>query len=170
VEQATNETFADEFYEQLVEVFARQNLVPTYGVERVRQLIRYLQPSGQVVLVRVRAPDGVSIATSVVIGRGKSAILWGAAFRRAYADLHPNELLHWEAMRLWRGSGALYYDMGGGGEIKAKYGGVETPTFISHRSRYAVMRYGRSAVRRLFRARQVLAGRRARTAPGRDQG
>ena len=49
--------------------------------------------------------------------------------------------------------------MGGGGDYKAKYGGVETPIFHFHRSRYGVMRYGRSAVRSLFRGRQVLAGR-----------
>jgi CelD/BcsL family acetyltransferase involved in cellulose biosynthesis len=169
-ERSTDVEFADEYYEHLVEVFARQGLVPTYGVERVRQLVHSLGPSGQVLLLRVRAPSGDSLATAILIGRNRTAFLWGAAFRRAQADLHPNELLQWEAMRHWRDQGVLRYDMGGGGDYKAKYGGVETPTFSFHRSRFAVMRHGRSAVRRLFRARQVVAGRRARGTHGRDQG
>jgi hypothetical protein len=88
VEQSTDVGFADEFYEQLVEVFARQGLVPTYSADRVRQLIRFLQPSGHVLLVRVRAPTGDSLATAILIGRNRTAVLWGAAFRRAQADLH----------------------------------------------------------------------------------
>jgi CelD/BcsL family acetyltransferase involved in cellulose biosynthesis len=156
----TGVDFADEYYRQLVEVFARQGLVPTYGVERVRQLIRSLEPSGHVLLLRVRAPSGESVATAVVIGRDRTAILWGAASHRTQADLHPNELLHWEAMRHWRARGTLRYDMGGGGDYKAKYGGTETPTYIHHRSRYAFVGYGRSTVRGLYRARQIVRGRR----------
>jgi CelD/BcsL family acetyltransferase involved in cellulose biosynthesis len=133
--------------------------VPTYGVARVRQLIAFLQPSGQVLLLRVRSPDGESIATAVVIGRNRTAVLWGAAFRRAHANLHPNEPLHWEVMQHWRALGAVRYDMGGGGDYKAQYGGAETPVHLYHRSRFAAMRHGRSAVRSLVRARQVVAGR-----------
>jgi CelD/BcsL family acetyltransferase involved in cellulose biosynthesis len=161
LEQSTDETFADEYYDQLVEVFGRQGLVPTYGVERVRQLIRALRPSREVLLLRVRAPDGESVATAVVVGRNRTAVLWGAAFRRARSDLHPNEPLHWEAMREWRSRGVTRYDMGGGGDYKAQYGGTEVPSIRFLRSRYGVMGYGRSAARRLFAARQALAGHRA---------
>ena len=163
-ERRTDEAFAEEYYEQLVEVFGRQGLVPTYGVERVRQIIRFLGPTDEILLLRIRAPDGESIATAVVVGRNRTAVLWGAAFKRARGDLHPNELLHWEAMRYWRSRGVVRYDMGGGGDYKAKYGGTEVPSIHFHRSRFAVMRHGRSAARGLFRARQVLAGRRARPA------
>jgi hypothetical protein len=96
----------------------------------------------------------------------EATIGWGAAFFRADSELHPNEVLWWDAMRYWRSRGALRYDMGGAGDCKAKYGGVETPTFRFHRSRYSALGYGRSAVRSLFRGRQVLAGRRARDVPG----
>jgi hypothetical protein len=36
IEEANDDSFADEYYEQLREVFAKQNLVPTYTVERVK--------------------------------------------------------------------------------------------------------------------------------------
>jgi CelD/BcsL family acetyltransferase involved in cellulose biosynthesis len=164
-EIATELDFADDFHEQLVEVFAHQGLAPTYGVERVRQLITSLQPAGQLLLVRVRAPDGRCVSSGLSIGRGRTAVLWGGAFRRAHSELRPNEVMWWEAIRRWRSRGALRVDMGGAGDYKAKYGGVESPTFHFHRSRYGIMRHGRSAVRKLFRARQVLAGRRAHGVP-----
>ena len=164
-EIATGLDFADDFYEQLVEVFAHQRLVPTYGVERVRQLITALQPTGQLLLVRVRDPGGRCVSSGLSVGRGRTAVFWGGAFFRADSDLHPNEVMWWEAMRHWRSLGALRVDMGGAGDYKAKYGGVETPYYRFHRSRFGVMRYGRLAVRRIFRARQVLAGRRAHRVP-----
>ena len=46
VEEASDEAFADEYYAQLKDVFAKQNLVPTYGPDRVRLLIKHLFPTG----------------------------------------------------------------------------------------------------------------------------
>jgi CelD/BcsL family acetyltransferase involved in cellulose biosynthesis len=161
-EPVTDISFADEYYAQLTEVFARQGLTPTYTVTRVRELIRTVRPGDGLLLMRVRAPDGDSLATAITVGRNDTAVLWGAAFNRAHADCHPNELLHWEAMRYWRSKGILRYDMGGGGDYKAKYGGVEMPTYRFHRSRYRVLRLGRSAIRRMVRVRQVVVGRLAR--------
>jgi hypothetical protein len=158
-EVATDVGFADEYHAQLREVFARQGLVPTYGVERVRQLIQCLQPTGQLLLLRIRAPTGDTLATGVAIGRNKIAVNWGAALPRANVKRHPMQLFWWEAMRYWRGRGALSYDMGGGGQYKDKYGSVDTPSLSFHRSRFGIMRVGRAAVRRSFEARQAIAGR-----------
>ena len=156
VEPVTAQSFSDEYYAQLVEVFARQGLRPTYGVQRVSDLIRALRPTGQVVTLRITSPDGRSLGTVVVVGRNRTAIMWGAAFDRAMADDHSNELLHWEAMRRWRAAGASLYDMGGGGDYKAKYGGVETPVYHFYRSRFPAMTTARNAVRRLVKSRQRL--------------
>ncbi len=161
-ERASEISFADEYHVQLTDVFVRQGLTPTYPAARVRELIRIVEPAGGLLLMRVRAPGGASLATAIVVGRNHTAVLWGAAFDRAHADSHPNEFLHWEAMRYWRSKGILSYDMGGGGDYKAKYGGVEVPTYKFHRSRYRLLRLGRSAIRRLVRARQVGVGRLAR--------
>ena len=161
-ERATGIDFADEYYGQLVEVFARQGLAPTYGAERVRKLIIALQAADEILLMRVVAPDGAELATAIVVGRNRTAVLWGAAFQRSLAEFHPNELLHWEAMRHWRARGVIRYEMGGGGDYKAKYGGVETPVVRFHRSRYAGLRHFRTAVRCLARAHQKVAGARKR--------
>ena len=139
-------------------MFAQQGLIPTYGVERVRQLITALQPSGQILLLRVRAPGGAVVATGLVVGSGQTAVNWGAAFMRSDAELHPIQLFWWEAIRHWRDRGTVLYDMGGGGDYKARYGGVAVPTAHFLRSRYRILRLGRNGIRRLVSARQAMYG------------
>src|SRR6266496_5835926 len=58
IEEAHDLTFADEYYEQLKDVFARQGLVPTYKLGRVRALVKYLEPTGRLLLLRARDPQG----------------------------------------------------------------------------------------------------------------
>ena len=64
--------FADEYYEQLLEVFARQGLVPPYKVDRVRALVRHLEPTGWVpLLLRARDSRGECIAPELFSGLTK---------------------------------------------------------------------------------------------------
>lgn len=151
--------FADEYMRLLTEVFARQGLAPTYGIDRVRTLIRTVQSSGQLQLLSILTPDGETVAAGLSIGRNTLAVAWGMAWSRSHSALHPIDLLWWERIRYWHGRGATTFDMGGRGDYKAKYGGVATEVVHYHRSRYAMLRVGRSGVRRLVRARQLLTGR-----------
>jgi hypothetical protein len=164
VEEGADTEFAAEFYGYLTQIFQRQGLAPTYSRERVEQLIGALQSSGQILLLRVRSPAGATLGTSISVGRNQAAIGWGMAFDRENREYHAIELLWWETIRRWKAAGALQFDLGGGGDYKAKYGAAEVPTLWLHRSRFRVLRYGRTSVRTLFRLRQVLAGRRTRAA------
>ena len=100
VEPAAGPGFADEYYAQLLDVFARQSLVPTYGVERVRALIACLEPTGRLLLLRALSPDGRSIATGIFPAFNGTAYFWGGASLRADQILRPNEALFWYAMQL----------------------------------------------------------------------
>ena len=162
-EVVTDIDFADEYFRQVGDVFTRQRLRPAYDVELVRHLIRCVQPSGQLLMLRVRDGDGSSIATMLSVGRGQTAIAWGTALLRAHSGEHPMELLWWESMRAWRARGATSFDMNGrvdygGGDYKAKYGGAAVGAGRFYRSRYAVLRAGRETVRRGVRARQAILG------------
>jgi hypothetical protein len=162
-EVVTDISFADEYFRQLGDVFARQGLRPAHDVELVRDLIRCLQPSGQLLMLRVRGADGSSIATMLTVGRGRLAVAWGAALLRGHSDEHPMELLWWESMRSWRARGAASFDMNGRadygrGDYKAKYGGTAVAAARFYRSRFAVLRAGRETVRRTVRARQAILG------------
>src|SRR6202789_489924 len=50
IEEAHDPAFADEYYEQLKDVFSKQSLVPTYSVDRVRALVKSLEPAGRILL------------------------------------------------------------------------------------------------------------------------
>ena len=100
VEEARDEQFADDYYAQLREVFAGQGLVPTYGKERTLLLMRHLLPTGNLLLLRARAPDGRCIATGIFLGMNRRAYFWGNASWRKDRHFCPNEALHWYAMQL----------------------------------------------------------------------
>jgi hypothetical protein len=125
IEEAADLAFADDYYTQLLDVFGRQSLRPPYGVERVRELIRTVQPSGKLLLLRARDADGRCVATGIFPGHGRTAYFWGGASLRAHQGVRPNEAIFWHAMRSWKERGATVLDMGGGGDYKRKYGPVE---------------------------------------------
>jgi hypothetical protein len=159
IEEVTGAGFADEYHRQLVDVFTSSALVPTYGVERVRSLIEHVEPSGQLLMQRVRDPDGQPIASLITLGRHARATLWGLAWYRSAAKLHPIEPLQWAAMMRWRERGAAVYDLDGAALGKAKFGGDRITEARLHHSRHATLEIGRDAVRRLFYGRQRLVGR-----------
>ena len=158
VQTATDDAFADEFYGYLRATFGRQGLTPTFGADRVRALISALLPSGKVHLLRVCTASGRSIATSISIGYGHTAIIWGMGFDRSVAEYHPIDLLWWHTIRSWQTLGVSVFDLAGAGSYKAKHGGVVTPTAHYYRSRWPALRAGRSLVRQLARGRQLLGG------------
>jgi hypothetical protein len=158
IEEAHDLKFADEYYEQLTDVFAKQKLVPTYDIERVRALVKNLEPAGRVLLLRARDPEGKCIATGIFPGFNKIAEFWGNASFRSSQNLRPNELIHWYAMRYWKKRGIEVYDWGGEGKYKEKYGCVphQVPWFT--KSRYEVISKLRGEAKKMFERKQKLMG------------
>lgn len=148
VEEATPEGFAEEYYAQLVEVFAKQGAIPTYGVDRVQSLIRHLYPTGRLLLLRARDPEGAAIATGLYPAHGTTMFFWGGASWRSGQQHRPNEAIFWHALRHWKARGVTVFDLGGGGEYKRKYGGENV--FIPHvvRSRNALLWQAREWMRK----------------------
>jgi len=159
VEETRDPAFADEFYDQLLDVFRKQRLVPSYGVERVRALIRHLAPTGRLLLIRALDPDGKCMGTGIYPGFNKVALFWGNASYRATQILRPNETLHWYAMRYWKARGIEVFDWGGGGAYKEKYGPTPSATPWLSKSKYKTLGRLRNAAKALVRARQRLVGR-----------
>lgn len=135
VEESEGENFADEYYAQLEDVFAKQGLTPTYDVARVRELIAAVHPTGRLLLLRARSPEGHSIATGIFPALGRTAYFWGGASWREHQVLRPNEAIFWHAMRYWKARGVTALDMGGGGEYKRKYGPAELSVPFFRKSR-----------------------------------
>jgi len=158
IEEAHDLAFADEYYEQLKDVFAKQSLVPTYTVERVRSLVKHLAPTGNVLLIRARDTEGKCIATGIYPGYNQIAEFWGNASFRAYQNVRPNEACHWYALRYWKKRGATIFDWGGEGTYKEKYGCKphRVPWFT--KSKYQIVGTLRNEARNMFARKQRFLG------------
>ena len=160
IEHADDEQFADEYYAQLGDVFAKQGKVPTYPLGRVRALVRHMRGTGNVLLLRARSPEGVCVATGIYPAHNQVAEFWGNASWREHQHLRPNEALHWYAMRWWKARGATVFDWGGGGRYKEKYGVVPARVPWFRKSRFRALEAVRDGARRAFEFRQRLLARR----------
>jgi hypothetical protein len=159
IEEAHDLGFADEYFAQLNDVFAKQSLVPTYGIERVRQLITHVHPTGHLLLLRARDPGGRCIATGIFPHMNGVMYFWGGASWRHHQLLRPNEAIHWNAMKIGKQKGLRTYDMGGGGEYKRKYGGIEIEVPWFRKSKYPWIRYLRDMAQHSHKLRQQCLGR-----------
>jgi hypothetical protein len=148
-EVADPDGFAEEFYTHLCEVFAKQDLVPPYGVERVRALIDYVHPSGDLLLARVRHPNGTSIATGIYPGFNKTSFFWAAGSLREYQVMRSSEILHWFAMRHWKARGVEAHDWAGANRYKERYGATIQVTPILRKSRFGILEHAREAAIKL---------------------
>jgi hypothetical protein len=151
--------FPGEFYDQLRDVFAKQNLVPTYSVERVKSLIRHLAPAGRILLLRARDPEGRSIATAVLPWFHRTMYFWGGASWREHQHLRPNEALIWHALRWARERGVTEFDFVGGNSYKSKYGTTEVPVPWARRSRSPMVARLRDAAKQGFALKQRAAAK-----------
>ncbi|MFI5896645.1 GNAT family N-acetyltransferase [Actinoplanes sp. NPDC051513] len=163
IEEAHDDpSFADDFYAQLRDVFAKQNLVPTYSIDRVRALIRNLSPSGSILLLRARDPEGRCIATAVLPWYHRTMYFWGGASYRPDQHLRPNEALIWHALRWARSRGVTEFDFVGGNSYKQKYGTIEVPVPWARRSRSPLVAGLRDAAKEAFALRQRALARLSR--------
>ena len=159
VEEARDDEFADEYYEQLKDVFAKQGKVPTYTVDRVRVLLKHMLPTGRLLAVRARNPEGRCIATGLCPGMNDIAFFWGNASWRSEQQWRPNEYLHWYALRYWKARGVKTFDWGGGGTYKEKYGVVPHTVPWFYKSKYRLLTTIRNEARTLFYRSQGLIDR-----------
>lgn len=159
IEEAHDTAFADEYYAQLEEVFAKRRLTPTYDKRRIQALLEHLLPTGMLLLLRARDAAGRCIATGIFPAMNETAYYWGGASWRAGQALSPNEALQWYAMRYWKARGMTRYDMCGGGLYKAKYGGQEIAVPWLRHSKFAFVAKQRDWFKQIYWASKRLAGR-----------
>jgi CelD/BcsL family acetyltransferase involved in cellulose biosynthesis len=151
--------FADEYYDQLRDVFAKQSLVPTYGVDRVRALIEHLGPTGNLLLLRARDPDGRCVASAILPWYRQTMYFWGGASYRPDQHLRPNEALIWYALRYAKSQRVTEFDFVGRGSYKTKYGTTELVVPWARRSRSALVGHLRNAAKGGFALRQRASAR-----------
>ncbi len=130
IQEDYSEEFVREYWEQLVDVFKRQGLNPTYSINRVRSLITNLKFSNNILCLKALTPEKKHIASLIQIGSSNLTITFGVpSYTNFQKEYRPNEALMWYAIKWWKDKGVELYDFGGGGEYKKKYGGSRIKYF-----------------------------------------
>jgi len=114
------EAFIHEYFVQLNEVFLKKGLTPTYSLARLKKLYGSMKKDS-IISLRARY-EGKTIATGIFPHDEKRVFFFGGASLADYNHLCPNDLLHWEIMKLSLQLGIKEYDMCGGGSFKGKFG------------------------------------------------
>lgn len=120
-----SEEFGNEYYEQLIDVFKKQNLKPNYDRKKVLDLMyAFKDKPNELLCLKVCDPDGKCIATSIFPGDKSRCYFWGGASLREYQNYRPNEYMMWYAIKYWRQKGAKKMDMVGIRSYKEKFGPI----------------------------------------------
>lgn len=145
-----DDRFAEEYYEQLKDVFAKQGLVPTYSLEKVKRILSHMRNTGNVLCQRVISPEEKCIATSIFFGFKKKFFFWGGASYREDQHYRPNEYMIWRAIQYWRDKGCEVFDMVGVRDYKRKFGSVEKSYTKLVFTKYKVLLLFRNMAKRLY--------------------
>lgn len=117
--------FAEEYYNELVDVFSKQGLTPTYSVDHVKYLLDNVSPCHRILLEARHPETNICIATIIFIYHNHMAFYWGAASYRAYQKYCPNELLMFEAIKRMKEAGVFLLEMEGIRPYKEKYNPIQ---------------------------------------------
>jgi CelD/BcsL family acetyltransferase involved in cellulose biosynthesis len=159
-----DESFIDEHYDQLREVFARGgNMVP-FGKKRALEFFRHMKSSGNLLAVSVYLPDGgPNIATGMFTVEGKELLLWMWTHRTQYRWYRPTELMTWTVMKKAMEMGCDTFDFMGRGDFKAKFGAELDNTKQRWTwSRYQWLAATRTVASRGYKWQQSVRGRMVR--------
>lgn len=156
---ATDETVAERFFEQFIEVYGKQGMQTPFGVERPKSLYRHLAPVGRLLPIEI-VQNGRVLASGLFPYDDSCIYFWGAGSWLREQHLCPNELLHWEVMRFAVQQGIRAYNMcGGRSQFKDKFGGDDIPYITYSASALPGMKLARQAYRRMHFMRLKAGGK-----------
>jgi hypothetical protein len=133
----TDESFVDEHYAQIREVYIRGGHAVNFKRRRVLECFREMRDSGNLIAVSVYLPNRVNIATGMFTIEGTELLLWTWAHRTKYRWHRPTELMTWTVVQAALRAGCDTFDFMGLGDFKAKFGAqLDNRKYRWIRSRY----------------------------------
>lgn len=159
-----DESFVDEHFSQLREVYVRGGYVVPFTKRRVLQCFRHLRDAGNLIAVSVHLPEGgPCIATGTFLVGRRELLLWMWAHRTRYRWYRPTELMTWTVIRRALAAGCDTFDLMGRGDFKLKFGAhLDTTKFRWIWSRYSWLTQARHLAQRVHGWQQAVRGRLAR--------
>lgn len=145
-----SDEFAEEYYNELIDVFAKQNMKPTYSCEKVKTLLRNMKGTGNVLCLRVRTPENKPAATSIFFCDKKKFYFWGGASYREHQHYRPNEAMIWHAIQYFRDRGIATFDMVGNRPYKKKFGSEVVTYYTMQFARFKILFKLREIAEKLY--------------------
>jgi hypothetical protein len=156
----SEESFVDEHYRQIKEVYVRGGHAVNFSRQRVLECFRRLRDAGNLLAVSVYLPNRVNIATAMFTVEGSELLLWTWAHRTKYRWHRPTELMTWCAMQRAMQAGCVTLDLMGLGDFKTKFGAeLDSRKYRWVRSRYRWLAGMRDLAAKGLRLQQTLRGR-----------
>jgi hypothetical protein len=153
-QRSTDPGFLDPLYELVAAIFARQKFTPPYDAGRLRRLWSAMRPPGKVEGIEVRQGERLA-AAGLFIHDEQQAYAWSEASDPELNPLAPNNLLYWEAMKLYAARGASHLHLpGAAGSPIGKFKASFNPEVLSYpfwiHDRDPLLRWGRRAYQALY--------------------
>ena len=165
-----DESFVDEHYAQIKEVYVRGGHAINFGRRRVLECFRRTRDAGSLLAVSVYLPDGTSIATGMFTIEGTELLLWTWAHRAQFRWYRPTELMTWTVMQKAIAAGCESFDLMGLGDFKMKFGAErDDRKYRWVRSRYRWLGQVRDLAASGMRWQMELRGRVARWGSSRSR-
>lgn len=146
-----DDEFAEEYYSELIDVFAKQNMKPTYSCDKVKRILRNNRenPDG-ILCLRVRTPEGKPVATSIYFSDKSKFYFWGGASFREHQHYRPNEYMLWYAIKHFRDKGIKTFDMVGDRQYKRKFGSEQKVYYTMQFAKHKILFSFRDMAERLY--------------------
>jgi len=129
---------ADQFYDQLVDVFAKQKLKPNYSRQKIHDMVASLQKKPEYVYaLQVFSENHICVATSIYLKLNDWCYSIAFASYTAYQNLSPNEAHYWHGIKHLKEEGFTTLDLCGVRDWKLKFGPqmAEIPIILFYRNR-----------------------------------
>jgi len=143
--------FCEDYYNQLVKVFEKQQLNSFYNEDKIKRLLLSFSTHPEYIFCEnVYAPNiNGSIATGIFFGYKKRCYFFGAASYSEYQILRPNEYVIWNAICHWKKAGCLEFDMLGIRKYKEKFCPVYVEKPIIYYSKMPFLHFIKTIARNL---------------------
>jgi hypothetical protein len=156
----SDESFVEEHFQQIQEVYVRGGHAVNFKRERVLQCFRHLRAAGNLIAVSVYLPNRVNIATGMFTIEGGELLLWTWAHRTQFRWHRPTELMTWTVIQEALRAGCTTFDFLGLGVFKTKFGAeLDTRKYRWIRSRYRWLGGMRQMAAKGMQWQQVLRAR-----------
>lgn len=155
-----DENFAVTFYDQIKDVFEKQDLQPNYNLQKIMDMVEaFKEDQNKILAMQVYAPDNTCIASAIYLLYGDWCYSLATASYREYQHYLPNETIRWHGIQYCKNKGAKFFNFCGYREYKMKFSPqiVDIPTIIIYK--YRILVHFKEAAKRTIITYRKLKGK-----------